>query len=300
MKFTGERYIPTDELLNDEIRFEHLHRYHAITQLVKNKRVLDIACGEGYGTNIIAGYARNAVGVDIDHESIAHAKKTYGNSNTSFTQGSITQIPFDDNSFDFVVSFETLEHVSMNDQHVFLKEIKRVLTSDGVLVMSTPNKHNYSIRYNHYNKYHLHELSDIEYIDLIKQYFNYQEVFHQGYEIVSVINNLPSEKEPNLAQYNLTEEIDKNAEIKRKYLITIASDVILDDSTKKISSIVARVNQNYLDLLDDYIRLIKKNQKVTYSFDEHSSAENNRSLLIEMIYLDWINLKFHLTRYLQV
>jgi ubiquinone/menaquinone biosynthesis C-methylase UbiE len=54
MEFTGERFIPTED---GKIRLEHYHRYAAIKDLVKNKKVLDVACGEGYGSSFISGFA---------------------------------------------------------------------------------------------------------------------------------------------------------------------------------------------------------------------------------------------------
>ncbi len=58
MDFTGERFIPLKELMDDEIAFEHLHRYYNAVNLVEDKIVLDIACGEGYGTAILSAQSK--------------------------------------------------------------------------------------------------------------------------------------------------------------------------------------------------------------------------------------------------
>ena len=50
MEYTGERFVPLYNLMNDETAFEHFHRYHHALEFVKDKIALDIACGEGYGT----------------------------------------------------------------------------------------------------------------------------------------------------------------------------------------------------------------------------------------------------------
>jgi 2-polyprenyl-3-methyl-5-hydroxy-6-metoxy-1,4-benzoquinol methylase len=66
MKFTGERYIPTEE---GKIRLEHYHRYATVLDVVKEKNVLDVACGEGYGSFFMAEVAASVVGVDISDET---------------------------------------------------------------------------------------------------------------------------------------------------------------------------------------------------------------------------------------
>jgi protein-L-isoaspartate O-methyltransferase len=78
MEYTGERFIPLDNLMKDETAFEHLHRYHAATELIKDKVVLDIASGEGYGSAILARSARKIFAVDIDPEVIREAREKYG------------------------------------------------------------------------------------------------------------------------------------------------------------------------------------------------------------------------------
>ena len=105
--WTGERLETF--VLNDST-IEHLHRYAIAKELVQGKRVLDIACGEGYGSNLLAASADFVNGVDIDQVVIAHAAEKYKKENLSFSQGSVEKIPFDANTFDMVVSFETLEH----------------------------------------------------------------------------------------------------------------------------------------------------------------------------------------------
>ena len=71
LAFTGERFTP--ECVR-EIWYEHWHRYAFAQRFAAGKRVLDAACGEGYGTAMLAGTAAQAVGIDIDAASIAHAR----------------------------------------------------------------------------------------------------------------------------------------------------------------------------------------------------------------------------------
>ena len=71
IEWTGERYVPGME--GAEIGYEHLHRYAFATQFVRNKRVLDLASGEGYGSNLLAKTAKQVVGIDIDEQAVRHA-----------------------------------------------------------------------------------------------------------------------------------------------------------------------------------------------------------------------------------
>jgi len=187
MEFTGERFIPLKELMEDEIAFEHLHRYHAAKELIKGKVVLDIACGEGYGADILSVNAEKVFGVDIDADTIEHAKNTYKKENIDFIKGSTDSIPLPDDSVDVVISYETIEHIDEESQKRFLNEIKRVLKKDGLLIISTPDKINYSDRYAHTNEFHLKEFKKEEFILFLNNYFANTCCYLQGYEIIDAI-----------------------------------------------------------------------------------------------------------------
>ena len=152
--FTGERFIPGTP---GEIWVEHWHRYHFAARQVVGKRVLDVACGSGYGTALLARHAAHATGADLSQEAIDHAKRAYADlKNTTFLQASCTQLPLADASIDVAVSFETLEHIE--GQEAFVEELARVLTPEGVLILSCPNKLEYSDRRGYQNEFHVKEL----------------------------------------------------------------------------------------------------------------------------------------------
>ncbi|MEO5592918.1 MAG: glycosyltransferase [Chitinophagaceae bacterium] len=258
MKFTGERFVPADSLLEDEIGYEHLHRYYAVSGLVKNKAVLDLACGEGYGSAIVAKHAASVAGVDIDEESIKWATEKYAplHVNLQFSPGSAVAIPFASQTFDVVISFETIEHLNPAMQEAFMQEIKRVLRSDGILIMSTPDKKNYSDRYKHENTFHIKEFYREEFAAFIKNNFTNAAFFDQGYEVVSVISNPETEK---ATAINLHSWKERKQPTERKYMIAVASDSPLPDYASSLSSIVPEVDKNFPFLMD---RLIQMNKEI--------------------------------------
>jgi SAM-dependent methyltransferase len=166
LEFTGERFTP--ECVR-EIWYEHYHRYVFAASLVSGRRVLDAACGEGYGSELLARSALNVTGVDISAETIAHARARYHAPNLSFEQADCCSLPFPDGSFDCVVSFETLEH--LENQSELVEEFRRVLTPAGFLVISSPDKAVYSDQNGTENDFHVRELYRQELDELLQQQF---------------------------------------------------------------------------------------------------------------------------------
>ncbi|MCI2105456.1 MAG: glycosyltransferase [Intestinimonas sp.] len=183
MKFTGERFIPGQT--DVELEIEHMNRYQFACQFVTGKRVLDAACGAGYGSALLAKAAKFVDGIDLSDETIAYAQENYGGPNTCFQTASVAKLPFEDGSFDVVVSFETLEHVDEAVQLAFLREIQRVLTLEGVLVMSTPNHLVYAKRGP--NTFHVKELEYGEFRDLLGLAFPFVRMFSQETEVCDAI-----------------------------------------------------------------------------------------------------------------
>ena len=167
LPFTGERFTP--ECVR-EIWYEHMHRYAVAASLCAGKQVLDAACGEGYGSAILAARAASVTGLDIDPEAVAHARERYAAlSGLSFEQGDCAQLPFEDDSFDRVVSFETLEHLEA--QEAMLSEFRRVLKADGLLVISSPDKAVYTEQQGNDNPFHVRELYREELETLLHEQF---------------------------------------------------------------------------------------------------------------------------------
>jgi ubiquinone/menaquinone biosynthesis C-methylase UbiE len=201
---------------------EHLHRYSLCVEIIKGKTILDIASGEGYGTNILSNYAKFATGVDIDNQTIELAKNKYKKSNLEYKVGSAFEIPMNDNSVDVVISFETIEHHDKHDE--MLKEIKRVLKTDGILIMSSPDKKNYTDIPNIINKFHVKELYFDEFKSLIKRHFLNSSYYYQkmvnGSFIFPELGNFESYDEYS-GNYS---EIEKMSGHFSKYNLCVASD----------------------------------------------------------------------------
>lgn len=216
--WTGERL----EFYNfSDVTIEHLHRYSVVLELVKNKKVLDIASGEGYGSFLLSKSALSVIGIDIDNDAIENAKAQYGSSNIEFRQGSTSNIPIPNNSVDVVLSFETIEH---HDEHEkMMLEIKRVLTPEGILIMSSPDKEFYSDKTGQNNIYHVKELYFKEFKILINNYFKQTSYYFQkSYNFNSFISDEKSYKEVAVfSGDNL--QINKNT-IEPLYNIVVASD----------------------------------------------------------------------------
>lgn len=180
----------------NQIAIEHLHRYKFASNFIKNKIVLDIACGEGYGSNLLSKNASKVIAVDIDKETLEHAKNKYSTSNIDFKHGSVTNIPLLSKSIDVIVSFETLEHILEHEK--MIDEFKRVIKDDGIIIISSPNKLNYTDKVNHVNTHHLKELYESEFIDLMKNNFEFFDIYYQDY----INNSVIAPKDSSVIIYN--------------------------------------------------------------------------------------------------
>ncbi len=166
LAWTGERLVPTE---SGQTAVEHLHRYALATDLARDKIVLDIASGEGYGANLLAQVAEQVVGVDIAHDAVAHARAKYCRNNLTFAMGECAKIPLKTSSVDLVVSFETIEH--HGDHEEMAAEFARVLRPDGALIISSPNRYEYSDLPKYKNPFHVAELYRDQFEALLRTHF---------------------------------------------------------------------------------------------------------------------------------
>jgi ubiquinone/menaquinone biosynthesis C-methylase UbiE len=155
---TGERLEPAIQH-GELVHAEHLARYRVAAGLAQGRKVLDAACGEGYGSALLASAgAASVTGIDIDEATVVRARDRYG---LSFEVADVASLPFPDAAFDLVVSFETIEHVA--DPEAALAELTRIIAPAGLLVISTPNKHEYLVP----NEFHVREFTHEEFAELL-------------------------------------------------------------------------------------------------------------------------------------
>ena len=174
---TGERMLP-DHYGGQLVHAEHLARYRLAAQLAPGRRVLDAACGEGYGTALLAAAGADAVGVDVDEATVEHARRRHG---VEAKVADVAALPFDDGAFDLVVSFETIEHVQ--DAERALDELARVRAPGGLLMISTPVAGQYLVD----NEFHVREFGHDEFTGLLRARFPAVRLLYQHNWMTSAI-----------------------------------------------------------------------------------------------------------------
>ena len=186
LSFTGERIVPQAD--NCEPHFalkmyqEHIARYLFASQICAGKRVLDVGCGVGYGSHLLArSGAERVVAFDVSPETIDHARSFYAHPNLSFEVQSADSFHFDE-TFDVVTCFELIEHVDR--QAEVLSRIGEALTPDGCLVISTPRPLGEKR-----SRFHTKELSPFEFLHLIESRFPYNAVFFENNHFSSLIDS---------------------------------------------------------------------------------------------------------------
>ncbi len=169
VEFTGERVIPGQ--VNDDLWSEHLARYAFARRYAQGKRVLDAGCGTGYGSAELAQSAAEVTGLDISADAIEYATASYPIPGLRFLESSCTAMPLPPSSFDLVVAFEVIEH--LGDYRAFLRECARVLTHEGLLIVSSPNKRYYAETRaaTGPNPFHEHEFEAEEFVRELEQVF---------------------------------------------------------------------------------------------------------------------------------
>lgn len=170
-----ERMDATVEIFDPKRREFHLDRYRFAARQVQGRKVLDCACGTGYGVRLLReiGGAASVVGIDVDGKAIAYAMQRHQVDSTVFICSSGDKLPLLDNSIDTVTSFETIEHV-LNDL-ALVEEFYRVLRADGTLIISTPNQ--WPLRD---TPFHVREYDRKAFLDLLEARFLCIELYNQN------------------------------------------------------------------------------------------------------------------------
>lgn len=176
MSETVERVVP-GELSWEEFGVEHQQRYEFFTSYYSGKKVLDAACGSGYGSYHISNSgAASVLGIDISTGSVEAAKKKYVNPNLTYKTADCSDLRKLGEKFDLIVSFETLEHLT--DPRLFIKSAAEVLNPGGIFICSTPNKMRLSGA-GYINQYHLNELDYDEFYKAMSENSEILGNYHQ-------------------------------------------------------------------------------------------------------------------------
>lgn len=160
---SGERVI--EDAYHRSLGAYVIYIMHAASYLFaepycQGKRVLDLGCGSGYGAARIAGVAAAVTGVDVAADAVAFAQARYSAANLDYRLVvPDARLPFDDGSFDVVLSFQVIEHVV--DEVGYLREARRVLRPGGTMIIITPDRqHRLLPGQKPWNRWHLREYSD--------------------------------------------------------------------------------------------------------------------------------------------
>jgi SAM-dependent methyltransferase len=170
---------------------ERLARYRWAAQLTARRRVLDAACGGGWGTAVLAAGDAEAVGVDLSPAAIADARQKYGHF-ADFREGDLRSLPFADSEFDSVVCFEALVHTPTPER--VLDEFRRLLRPGGLLLVSAPNRGVYPPG----NPLHLSEIDSGELEEMLRARFANVAVHRQQSCFASLLGSaeLPAGDDP--------------------------------------------------------------------------------------------------------
>jgi SAM-dependent methyltransferase len=174
----GER-IYLGKTTRDATVREHLARYEFALGLVgEGGIVVDVACGSGYGSQMLASRARHVVGLDISESALTYAVEHHRGSRLSFLRADLDLgLPLQSGVVDDLVSFETIEHLSSPER--LISEYARALRQGGHLILSTPDRRVYSDLSRYSNPFHRTELTRRELVDFVRLHFDIETMYGQ-------------------------------------------------------------------------------------------------------------------------
>ncbi len=179
MVFTQERVVPKEMSEDNGLLIEHKKRYKFASSYAQG-RVLDIACGVGYGSEILFSCGegiKTVIGVDNNKEAIKYAKMNYDFDKTEYLSADVRDESLKEKlgTFDTIVSMETVEHIK--DDYLFIARLKELLKEDGSLIISTPYGKGRDKECA--NPYHYRQYKKDEFITLLRSCFSNIQIFGQ-------------------------------------------------------------------------------------------------------------------------
>lgn len=195
LEFTGERVVPGE--VEPDLWNEHVSRYHFAARFAGSRHVADLGCGAGYGSAILARAAAQVDGFDLSAEAVAWATEHYPLANVRFSVADCARVPLEDGAAGLVVAFELIEHLAQPEG--LLREARRILASDGLFLISTPNAAYYaeSRGASGPNPFHAREYDLAEFRGLLALFFPHVEILGQSHSpaicIQSMEDNRPGD-----------------------------------------------------------------------------------------------------------
>ena len=170
---TTERLVPGNFTSKEEyiLYLRHMVAYHlAKEKIAPGCHVLEAGTGEGYGASFLSLAGLKMTGLDIDQPAVEHANAKYGSENCHYLLYGGSKMPFEDLTFDAVISFQVIEHI-MEDRN-YISEIHRVLKPGGSLMINTPNRTNrLKPGQKPFNPFHVREYASSEFEEVLKSSF---------------------------------------------------------------------------------------------------------------------------------
>lgn len=146
----------------------HTFAYTQVARIVSGKKVLDLGCNTGYGSDILSKNAQSVIGVDVSEDAINLAKSSYPALTFHLSDGK--KLPFHDNEFDLIISCQVIEHIV--DHNIYFSELKRVLKDTGIAIFTTPNA---ILRLDPgmkpWNEFHVQEFSAKQLKNMLEEHF---------------------------------------------------------------------------------------------------------------------------------
>jgi len=250
--FTGERLTAS---VHGQVEVEHYHRYLFARGFCRDRDVLDVACGEGYGPAQLAQVARHVVGVEYAGATVRNAAANFPRPNLCFVQADARSLPLSDASVDVATSFETIEH--FDRQEDFVTEVRRVLRPDGCFIVSTPDRDVYSPPGSPANPFHVREFDRGEFLDLLHRHFRYVSLIRQRPMVAS---SLIPEESASISPLIFERDgegafLSDTVLPKAPYLIAIASE--LTPRLAPISLLIERSDIDNLRFADQEAELVR-------------------------------------------
>lgn len=283
----------------------HLSRYLMAKPFVKGAKILDAACGEGYGSCLLKKWgADEVIGIDIDEDAIKRAESVFGFSGVKFQRHNVETMPYPDCYFDVVISFETIEHLDNPD--VFLQEVRRVLKPGGTIIISCPNDPYYYPNEDQANPFHKRKYTYFEFKELAEKYLGNSVEYFLAFAVNGFMNmpisrsTEPSDaKSPDMMEMMNYVECDNALCVKQeRYVNHWNSNYYVgiwggNEVRNRVNTVIFP-RETFLEVKDENIELIKEienwkkdKEKTFINYKQEVDVEKlkvqRQSLMIELL-----------------